>query len=86
MSRPARPPVPIVVVVTGGCNHALHLCLTILTCGWWAPIWLLVAICEPRRVVVVVKRLVYAPVQSSEILIVLLMTVVWMLLLAVRFV
>lgn len=42
----AAPP----VVVTSGPNHALHLILTILTCGTWLPIWLIIAIVGHRRV------------------------------------
>lgn len=30
-------------VVAGGANHALHLILTLLTCGMWLPVWLIVA-------------------------------------------
>jgi hypothetical protein len=32
----------------GGPNHALHAVLTVLTCGMWAPIWILVAILGGR--------------------------------------
>lgn len=35
---------PTPVVVTTGPNHALHLILTLLTCGLWLPVWLIVAI------------------------------------------
>lgn len=42
----AAPP----VVVTSGPNHTLHLVLTILTCGMWLPVWLIVAIVGHRRV------------------------------------
>ncbi|ORV96216.1 DUF2510 domain-containing protein [Mycobacterium kyorinense] len=38
------------VVVTNGPNHGLHLALTLLTCGMWLPIWLIVAIVGHRRV------------------------------------
>ncbi|SKU72481.1 Protein of uncharacterised function (DUF2510) [Mycobacteroides abscessus subsp. massiliense] len=34
----------VAVSVGGGINHTLHLVLTVLTCGLWAPVWLLVAI------------------------------------------
>lgn len=34
---------------SGGVNHGLHLILTVLTCGLWAPIWLILAACNPRR-------------------------------------
>jgi Protein of unknown function (DUF2510) len=37
-------PAPIAVAVSGGTNHALHLILTLLTCGLWLPVWILVAI------------------------------------------
>lgn len=35
---------PQVLVNRGGCNHALHAVLTLLTAGLWLPIWLLCAI------------------------------------------
>ena len=38
------------VIVTSGPNHALHLVLTLLTCGMWLPVWFIVAIASPRRV------------------------------------
>lgn len=50
---PTPPPVPaplpapavaVAVATGGGANHALHLVLTLLTCGAWLPIWLLVAL------------------------------------------
>lgn len=41
---------PAPVIVTSGPNHALHLVLTLLTCGMWLPVWLIVAIASPRRV------------------------------------
>lgn len=31
---------PVYETQTVGVNHALHLVLTILTCGLWAPVWL----------------------------------------------
>ena len=39
-------PAPSVAVAVsgGGTNHALHLVLTVLSCGMWLPIWILVAI------------------------------------------
>ena len=59
-TAPAPPPPPVSVVVNnniatpapsvavavsaGGTNHALHLILTVLTCGMWLPVWLLIAI------------------------------------------
>ncbi|MEV5836779.1 hypothetical protein [Nocardia sp. NPDC052112] len=30
-----------VVYVRPGVNHGLHLVLTLLTCGLWAPIWII---------------------------------------------
>jgi hypothetical protein len=41
---------PMPVVVTTGPNHGLHLVLTLLTCGMWLPIWLLIAIVGNRQV------------------------------------
>ena len=59
---PPPPPLPVSVVVNnniatpapsvavavsgGGTNHALHLVLTVLSCGMWLPIWILIAIFE----------------------------------------
>jgi hypothetical protein len=41
----ANPAPSVAVAVSGGgTNHALHLVLTVLTCGLWLPIWILVAI------------------------------------------
>jgi hypothetical protein len=33
-----------VAVAGGGTNHALHLILTLLTCGMWLPVWIIVSI------------------------------------------
>jgi hypothetical protein len=54
------PPPPTIVInnvgapapfyVTTGPNHALHLVLTLLTCGMWLPVWLLIAIVGSRQV------------------------------------
>jgi hypothetical protein len=41
---------PAPVVVTTGPNHALHLVLTLLSCGMWLPVWLIVAIAGTNRV------------------------------------
>ncbi|MBO0864882.1 MAG: DUF2510 domain-containing protein [Mycobacterium sp.] len=43
---------PAPVIVTNGPNHALHLILTLLTCGMWLPVWLIVAIVGHQRVYV----------------------------------
>lgn len=42
----APPPAPVAVAVAtgGGPSHGLHVVLTLLTCGMWLPIWILVAI------------------------------------------
>jgi Protein of unknown function (DUF2510) len=43
-SAPAPPPtVAVAVSVGGGPNHALHAVLTVLSCGLWLPVWILVA-------------------------------------------
>jgi hypothetical protein len=41
---PAAPAVAVAVSTGGGTNHALHLVLTLLTCGLWLPIWILAAL------------------------------------------
>jgi hypothetical protein len=47
----ALPPAPPVgVVVTPGPNHIVDLILTVLTCGAWGLIWLLVALDEKREI------------------------------------
>lgn len=42
---------PNVVVMPSrpGVNHPLHLVLTLLTCGLWAPVWIVMAIVEAAR-------------------------------------
>ena len=37
------------VVIRRGVNHSLHLALTVLTCGMWFPIWLIVWIIDTTR-------------------------------------
>ncbi len=34
------------VAVRRGPNHGLHLVLTLITCGMWAPVWILVVILD----------------------------------------
>lgn len=56
---PTPPPTSIVInntvaapthlVVSPGPNHALHLVLTLLTCGMWLPVWLVVAVAGGRQ-------------------------------------
>jgi hypothetical protein len=70
---PAPPPAPppsIVInnhvgartplVVSAGPNHALHLVLTLLTCGMWLPVWLIVAVASSPR-----TRVAGQPASSS---------------------
>lgn len=38
----------VVVLPPAGPNHLIHLILTLVTCGLWAPVWLLVAILDSR--------------------------------------
>lgn len=33
------------------CNHALHLILTLITLGLWAPVWIVVAIVGKRETI-----------------------------------
>lgn len=46
-----HPPSQQVVVVHGGggMNHVPHLVLTVLTCGAWLPVWLIVWAFSGRR-------------------------------------
>ncbi|MDA0251728.1 MAG: DUF2510 domain-containing protein [Actinomycetota bacterium] len=38
-----------VVVYTSGTNHGLHLVLTLLTCGLWLPVWIILVIVNGGR-------------------------------------
>ncbi len=38
-----------VVIYNNGTNHALHLILTVVTCGMWLPVWIIVAIINGVR-------------------------------------
>ena len=42
-AAPAPTPVVVVAAPPSGPNHLIHLILTLLSCGLWAPVWLLVA-------------------------------------------
>lgn len=43
------PQAPPVVVYNGGTNHGLHLVLTLLTCGMWLPVWIIIVIVNGGR-------------------------------------
>lgn len=43
-AAPTPAPVAVAVATGGGPSHGLHAVLTLLTCGMWLPIWILVAI------------------------------------------
>ncbi len=43
------PQAPPVVVYTSGTNHGLHLILTLLTCGLWLPVWIILVIVNGGR-------------------------------------
>ncbi|MFY9337439.1 MAG: DUF2510 domain-containing protein [Mycobacterium sp.] len=43
------PQTPHVVVYNSGTNHGLHLLLTLLTCGLWLPIWIIMVIVNGGR-------------------------------------
>lgn len=38
-----------VVVYNSGTNHGLHLVLTVLTCGMWLPVWIILVIVNGGR-------------------------------------
>lgn len=45
--RPLYGPAPVLVVNQGPrVNHLLHLILTLLTCGFWAPVWIILSIVD----------------------------------------
>jgi hypothetical protein len=46
-------PRPVTVIYRPGTNHGLHLVLTLLTCGLWFPIWLIDALVNPPRTIVI---------------------------------
>jgi len=43
------PSAPPVVVYNNGTNHGLHLALSILTCGMWLPVWIIIVIVNGGR-------------------------------------
>ena len=43
------PTAPPVVVYNSGTNHGLHLVLSILTCGRWLPVWIIIVIVNGGR-------------------------------------
>lgn len=44
--RWVQKPQVVIVQDDGAPNHLLHAVLTLLTCGLWLPIWLLVIFCD----------------------------------------
>lgn len=40
---------PVVIDNRGRVNHVLHLLITLVTCGLWLPIWIILAIAESAR-------------------------------------
>jgi hypothetical protein len=46
---------PEIHTVRTGPNHALHAVLTLLTCGLWGFVWIVIAITNPRRAPVVTE-------------------------------
>ena len=48
-TAPAMNPVVAAAFVPRPANHVLHLILTLLTCGAWAPVWLFVAWLQARE-------------------------------------
>lgn len=43
------PPTPQPTIMPVKTNHAMHLALTILTCGLYLPVWILVAMSNSGR-------------------------------------
>ncbi|QBJ00223.1 hypothetical protein SEA_PHARAOH_34 [Mycobacterium phage Pharaoh] len=48
---PYQPPVPPVQpqILPVKTNHAMHLVLTVLSCGMWLPVWVIVAMVNSSR-------------------------------------
>lgn len=49
IAQNVAPFTPPVVVYNSGTNHGLHLVLSILTCGMWIPIWIILVIVNGGR-------------------------------------
>lgn len=49
IAQTIAPIAPQVVVYNGGTNHGLHLVLSLLTCGMWLPVWLIIVIVNGGR-------------------------------------
>jgi hypothetical protein len=49
VAQQIAPQAPPVVVYNSGTNHGLHLVLTLLTCGMWLPVWIIIAIVNGGR-------------------------------------
>ncbi len=48
-----------VTVSGGGVNHTIHAILTLFTCGFWAPVWILLILVTPKKTYITTT----APVQ-----------------------
>jgi len=67
ISAPPQPSIVInnnIVAPAGGPNTALHLALTLFTCGMWLPVWLIIALIDNRQ-----ARAVRQPSRTSPVLI-----------------
>ena len=67
ISAPPQPSIVInnnIVAPAGGPNTALHLALTVFTCGMWLPVWLIIALIDNRQ-----ARAVRQPSRTSPVLI-----------------
>ncbi|AGR46450.1 hypothetical protein ODIN_35 [Mycobacterium phage Odin] len=43
------PPAPQPTVLPVRTNHAMHLVLSLITCGMWLPVWVIVAMINSSR-------------------------------------
>ncbi|ABE67357.1 hypothetical protein PBI_CHE12_38 [Mycobacterium phage Che12] len=43
------PPAPQPTVLPVRTNHAMHLLLSVITCGMWLPVWIIVAMINSGR-------------------------------------
>jgi hypothetical protein len=49
VTQQVAPQTPPIVVYNNGTNHGLHLVLTLLTCGLWLPVWIIIVIVNGGR-------------------------------------
>ena len=56
------------VVTVGGTNHVVHGILSVITCGLWLPVWLIIAASEKRqtRAIDAYGNIIQAPLRPDQ--------------------